>query len=40
MGVMNIQLSPAVEAEQILSGEQCTGFCVEDNRLNVLNSAE
>jgi hypothetical protein len=40
MGVMNIQIAPAVEAEQILSGEQCIGFSAEDHGLNVLNSAE
>jgi hypothetical protein len=37
---MKIQISPAMEAEEIWSSDQGFGFYVEDHRLNVLNCAE
>jgi hypothetical protein len=39
MGVMKIQIAPAVEAEVIWSGDQGFEFFVEARRLNVVNSA-
>jgi hypothetical protein len=40
MGVMKIQIAPAMEAEQMWSSDQGIGFFAEDHRLNVLKSAE
>jgi hypothetical protein len=39
MGVMNIQIAMAMEAEQIVSSNECIGFFAEDHRLHVLSSA-
>jgi hypothetical protein len=40
MGVMKIQIAPAMEAQEIWSGDQGIISFAEDHRLNVLNSAE
>jgi hypothetical protein len=40
MGAMKVQIAPAMEAEEICSGDQGIGFFVEDHRLNILNSAK
>jgi hypothetical protein len=40
MGVMKRQIAPAMEAEQIWSGDQGTGFFAEDHRLHALKSAK
>jgi hypothetical protein len=40
MGVMRMQMAPAMEVEQVWSVDQGSGYFAEDHRLNILNSAE